>query len=51
MEVLLKNKNSYVLPRNYTSVYISGENSNLKILIYLNIHSSTIYKSQDVEAT
>ena len=42
-----------MLSRNPTPVYISKKdgNSNSKRYLYFNIHSSTIYNSQDVEVT
>ena len=45
------NTNRYGLSSNSTSGYVSGENSDLKICFHFNIHSSTIYNSQDMEAT
>ena len=33
------------------SRHIPGENSNLKGYMHTNVHSSTVYKTQDMEAT
>ena len=33
------------------SRHIPGENSNLKRYTHPNVHSSTVYKNQDMEAT
>ena len=44
MEVRQKNSNP-------ASVHISGEDYNLKIYMHSYVHSSTIYNSQDMEAT
>ena len=38
-------------PSNPTPGHISGENSNSNAYMYPNVHSSTIYNSQDMEAT
>ena len=48
----LKNKNrATIRSSNPTPRHISGENHNSKIYMYPNIHCSTIYSSQDMEAT
>ena len=46
-------KRATIWSSNSTPGYISGknENSNLKRYMHPNIHSSTIYNSQDIEAT
>ena len=51
MEVPLKTKNNAsLLSANLNPGYISGKNSNLILYIHPNIHSSTIYKTHDMEA-
>ena len=54
MEVTLKTKNRTTLrPSNPNPGYIFGkdENSNSKRYMHSDVHSSTIYNSQDMEAT
>jgi len=52
MEVPLKNKNKTTIwPSNPTPGHIPRENHTSKRYVYPNIHSSTIYNSQDMEAT
>ena len=54
LEVPLKTKNrATILSNNATPGHISGKdkNSNLKRYMHHNVHSSTIYNSQDMEAT
>ena len=54
MEVSQKIKNRTTMwSSNSTPEYISeeNENTNLKRYVYLNVHSSIIYNSQDMEAT
>ena len=54
MEVSQKIKNRTTMwSRSSTPEYISeeNENTNLKRYVYLNVHSSIIYNSQDMEAT
>ena len=53
MEVPLKTKNrATIWSSNSTPGYIAreNENTNLKIYVHFNIHSSTIYNSQGMEA-
>ena len=51
MELPLKTKNNASLrSSNLNPGYTSGKNSNLILYIQPNIHSSTIYKTQDMEA-
>ena len=52
MEVPLKTKNrATVWPYNPTRGRISGEKHDLKGYMHPNVHCSTIYDSQDLEAT
>ena len=54
MEFLQKTKNrTMIWSGNFSArcVFAENENSNLKRLMDLNVHSSTIYNSQDMEAT
>ena len=40
-----------ISPRNPNPVHIRGENHNFKRYLHLSVHCSTIYNSQDMEAT
>ena len=40
-----------ISPRNPNPVHIHGENHNFKRYLNLSVHCSTIYNSQDMEAT
>ena len=40
-----------VIPSNAPTGHIPGENHNSKRVMYHNVHCSTIYNSQDMEAT
>ena len=52
MEVPLRSKNrASIWSCNPTPERISKENHNLKTYMYPNVHSSTIYNSQDMEVT
>ena len=51
MEIPLKIKNrANVWSNNLTLGHIFGEDDILKIYMHPNVHSSTIYNSQDMEA-
>ena len=52
MEISLKIRNkSTIWPNNPTTGHIAQENHNFKRYMYSNVHCSTIYISQDLEAT
>ena len=52
MEVLERTRNKPIIwSSNPTPEYLSRENHNSKRHMYLNVHCSAIYDSQDVEAT
>ena len=52
MEIPYKTKNGDTIwANNPTPSHTSGENHNLKRYIHSNFHCSTIYNSQDMEAT
>ena len=52
MEVPLKNKNRATLrPCNPTPGYISREKHDQKGYVHPSVHCSTVYNSQDLEAT
>jgi len=40
-----------MIQKSHSWTYIWGKESNLKRCMHFNIHSSTIYSSQDMEAT
>ena len=52
MEIPLQTKNRVTIwSSNPTPGQIAGENYNLEKYMYPNVHSSTIYNSQDMERT
>ena len=52
MEILYKTKNrDTIWSINLIPGHVFGENHNLKRNIHSNVHHSTIYNSQDMEAT
>ena len=45
------NSRTTIWPSNPTSEHVPGESHNLKIYMHPSVHCSTIYSSQDMEAT